>query len=108
MLAAAIKTLQTRDMVEGHHAVTRPEARDPGADRSHRAGGLVPEDARRLEQVVLDLLQVRITDAASFHPNEDFARADSRRRNFLHLNRTLASIHGRVHGLRYGAHLLAS
>src|ERR1019366_1765449 len=105
VVASTVETFQARDMVEGHHAVALLETGDPGTGSGHRAGGFVPVDARRLEQVVLDLLQVGMADAASFHANEDFARADPRRWNFLHLNRTLASIHGRVHGFRYGAHL---
>ena len=41
---------------------------------SNRARRFVPVDAGRREQVVFDLLEVGVTDAATVHPHEQFAR----------------------------------
>ena len=43
--------------------------------RDH-AGRLMPVDSGRREQVVFDLLEIGVADAAGFHANQDFAGAD--------------------------------
>ena len=67
-----------------HHAIARPELGDAAAHRGHHAGGLVPVDARRRQQIVFDLLQIGVADAASFHADQNLAGADRRRRDLLH------------------------
>ena len=63
-------------MVEDDDAVAGLEFRDVGAHVRDHARGLMAVNARRGEQVVFDLLEIGVADAAGFHADEDFARAD--------------------------------
>jgi hypothetical protein len=88
-----------------HHAVAGSEFRDARAYRRYHAGRLVPVDPRWREQVMLDLLQVGVADAARLDPNQKFPRSNKRRRNFFYLNHAGPTIYGSVHGLRYRTRL---
>ena len=88
-------------MVERYHAVSRFVLSHPGPYCGDYSGGLVAIDARGLEEVVLDLFQIRVANTARFHTNQDFAWADRRRGNLLHRDHTLSAVHGSVHGYWY-------
>ncbi len=67
------------------------------AARRHHAGGFVAENARRREQVVLDLLQVGVADAASLHAHQHLSRADLGNRHTLHFNASIPRVDRCVH-----------
>jgi len=79
----------------------RPVFRDAGAHRRHNSGGFVPVHPRRRQQVVLDLLEVGVTDATSFHPYQNLATPDGGRGDLLDADHALAAIDGCVHSLGY-------
>ena len=89
-------------MVKCHNAITRAELVDARTDFGHHAGGFVPINSRRFEQVVLDLLQIGIADSTGLHPHQDLAGADLGRRNLFHVNDARAAINGGVHGIGNG------
>src|SRR5208283_1589636 len=103
-LMLAIKTILARNVMEGHHAVPRAKLLDLGPHAGHHARRLMAENAWRHQQVVLDLLQVRMADAAGLHPNQDFAWPDFGRGNFLDLHQALSAVHGGMHSGGYGVH----
>ena len=50
----------------------------------HHARRLMPKNAGRSQQIVFDLLQIGVADAARLHAHQDFPWADARGRNGLH------------------------
>jgi hypothetical protein len=65
------------------------------------AGGLVAVDAGRREQVVLDFLQIGMTDTTGFDADEKLAGTDGGGFDALDSYSAVADIDGRSHGVRY-------
>ncbi len=97
--AMAVKTVQAGNVVEGHHAVAGFEFGNARAHGGHHAGGFMPINARRRQQVVFDLLEVGMADSAGFHADQNFAGPNGRSGNLFDGDDTLASINRRVHGV---------
>ena len=57
-------------------------------------------DARRRQQVVFDLLQIGVADAAGFHANQQSRRGRSRAWGPARRHHALALVHSGVHGCR--------
>ena len=72
----------------------------PRSDRGDHARRLMPENPRRREQVVLDLLEIGVADPAAFHPDQQFSGPDGGRGYRFHRNRAVAGIHGGLHRWR--------
>jgi hypothetical protein len=64
-------------------------------------GRFMAVDARRRKQIVLNLFEIGVADAAGFHPYEDFIRRNGRRLDVLHRNPPAPGIDGGPHVLRY-------
>jgi hypothetical protein len=71
--AIAVEAVATRYVVENDHAIARGIFRNPIADGCNDAGSFVAVDPRRREEVVLDFLQIGMTNAAALHSNQNFA-----------------------------------
>jgi len=67
--------------VEDNDTVARFKIAYAAAHARHYAGSLVPVDPRRRQQVVLDLLQIGVADAASLHAHQQLTGADFGRRD---------------------------
>ena len=86
--------------MEHHHAVAYLKVVHPGAGGHYGTGSLVPEDARRSEQVGSNLFYVGVANAANGHPHEHFAGPDPGTRHLLQVHATLPAINGCLHLLR--------
>jgi len=86
--------------MEGNDPITRGESGDPGASGGYHARCLVTVDARPGQQVILDLLQVGMTDTTGFDTDQDFPWTDSRGSDFLDLNGLVSHVNRRFHGSR--------
>ena len=62
------------------------------------------EDPGRREQVVLDLLEIGVTDAAAFHLNQQFAGANSGGGHLLHRYPAVAGVNRGSHGRGRGGY----
>src|SRR4029077_17092851 len=99
--AEAVETCHARDVMEDHHAVAPLEIANAFADLRHNACGLMAVDSRRSEKIVLDLLQIGVTDAAGFHAYEDLPSRYARSGHVLNGDDGSPFIHGGAHGPRY-------
>ena len=75
-------------------------ASTPAPTARHHSGRFMAVNARRRQQVVFDLLQIGVADAAGFHPDQDLARPDGGRGDLLDATTLCAAIYGGMHGLR--------
>ena len=96
-LPLAVEAVAAGDMVEGYHPVAGREPRYPLAHADHDTGRLVAEDSRRRQQVVLHLLQVRVTDAAGLHTDQQLAGANFRNGQLLDAYRAVAPVYSGPH-----------
>ena len=85
-----------------YYPVARFEPAHVAAGAHHRPCYLMTIDARRRQKVVFDLFQVGVTDAASFHADQNLARTDFRDGYLFHGNNTPAFVHSGVHSGRDG------
>ena len=97
------KTVQTRDMVKGDNTVSGSERLNPGSNRHYLSGRLMPVDTGRGQQVVLDLLEVGVADAAALHSHQKFARSNDGYGDRLDAHSAVALVDGSVHGVTGGA-----
>ena len=58
---------------------------------------------RSRQQIVLDLFQIGVTDAAGLDADQHFAGTDLRRRNTFDVDGLLTQIHGGLHRCRHGS-----
>lgn len=79
----AVETIQARNVMKDDDAIADGIAANAGADRGHHAGRLMAVDARRLEQIVFNLLKIGVADTAALDPDEQFAGTDFGGRNRL-------------------------
>ncbi len=100
-LAPAIEAFQAGDVMKCHHPVARPVFRDARPHRRHNSSRFVTVHPRRRQQVVLDLLEVGVTDATSFHPYQNLATPDGGCGNLLNADHALPAIDGCVHSFGY-------
>jgi len=84
-------------VVKGSDVITGPELRHSGTCLYHHSGGLVTVDARRRQEIVFNLFEIRVANTARLYGDEDFARADIRDRDGLDSNRTVAAINSSAH-----------
>ena len=96
-LAPAIEAFAARNVVKHHHPVAGMKARDAGAHRRDHAGGFVAVNPGRLQQVIGDLLQIRVADAARLHADQDLPRTNLRDGNRFHFHASGAAIHRGLH-----------
>ncbi len=87
--------------MEENHAIAGRVFRHSLADGNDDTGRFVTIDTRRRKQVVLDLLEIGMTDAAGFHANKQLARPDDRRVDALDSDLAVSGINGCPHGARY-------
>jgi len=71
-------------MVEDDYAAAHRESAHFPARCGDYAGGFMAEDARRRQQVVFDLFEIGVTDAAALDADQQFARAYGRRWDRFH------------------------
>ncbi len=64
--------------MEGEHAVAGFEFGYVRAHCGHHARGFMSIDAGRRQQIVFDLLEIGVADAASLHADQNFAAAQWR------------------------------
>src|SRR3954447_11179375 len=88
-------------MMKRNYPVSALELSNTAAHSSHHSRSFMPIYAGRSEQVILDLLQVGVTDAAGLHANQDFPRADGWRRNLFNADHAATPVDRGVHGFRY-------
>ena len=65
--AFAIKAIAARDVMECNDTIARSEFCHTRTGAHDNPGSLVTEDARRRQQVVLDLFEVGVADPAGLH-----------------------------------------
>ena len=70
--------IEARDVMKEAHPIPNRIAVHPLSDFGHDSCGLVAVDPRAGQQVILDLLQVSVADAASLDPDEQFAGTNRR------------------------------
>jgi hypothetical protein len=99
-LTLAVEAASAGNVVKGYHPIAGFELGDAAADRSHHTRGFVSVYARRCQQVVFDLFQIGMADAAGLNTNEDFPRPDAGRRDLFQLDHAGAAIDRGMHGLR--------
>jgi hypothetical protein len=68
-LSRAIEAVTARNVVKHNHAVAGPVFPDARAALRYNPGGLVTVNARRRQKIVLDLLQIGMTNPASLYAN---------------------------------------
>src|SRR5579871_2992962 len=93
----AIEALLAGNMVKHDHAVAGCVTRDARADGGDHPRCFMPIDAGRCKQVVRDLLEVGVADAACFDTNQYLAWADLRDGNGFYLDSARAFIDRRLH-----------
>ena len=98
---AAVKTIAARNMMERNHPISGSEASNARSSGSDNAGRLMPENSRCWEQIVFNLFEIRMANAAALDTNQQFARANLRSGNVLYRNATVPDIHCGLHLLRY-------
>jgi hypothetical protein len=87
--------------MESDYPITHFELFDAGANLHDRPCQLVAEDLRRIDEPVLDFLDVRAADSAGGDAEEDFSLADFRNGKSLDNHAALPAIDA-------GAHLSAA
>jgi hypothetical protein len=81
--------------METYDTVSDAPVLDRNAHSSNGASYFVPENLRRGDEAVLDLLDIGAADAAGGHSDQDFAGRDSRDRNGFKGYASLAAVnHG--------------
>src|SRR5581483_6266710 len=103
-LALTVETIPARNVMERYHAVARAKSGNAAAHRRDHPCCLMSIDARRLEEVVLDLFEVRMANAARFDTNQEFARTDRWSWDFLNVDNAASTVNRGVHSRRYGDH----
>jgi len=99
--AAAVETRHTGDVVEDHHAIANREIADTFTDLRHNARSLMTVDAWGSEKIVLDFLQIGVTDTAGFHAHEQLTRANLRSGHDFNRDDGLPLVHGGAHDPGY-------
>ena len=87
-------------MMKRNHSISALELSNTDAHRGHDAGGFMSVNAGRSQQVVLDLLQIGVTDSAGFDANQDLAGTDGWRWDLFNVYHAAAAINGGMHGFR--------
>jgi hypothetical protein len=87
-------------MVEDRHAIADLKIANTGADLGYDSSGLMAVDTGGSEEIVLDLFEIGVTNAAGFHAHEDLTRADSRSGYILNGDDRSAFVYGGGHGRR--------
>lgn len=95
--ALAVEAFTAGDVMEDNDAVAGFDARDPGSDTGHYTRGLVSVNAWGSEQVVFDLLEIGMADAAGFDADKDFAGTDFGGADGIDRNEGVAAIDGGLH-----------
>ena len=65
---------------------------------SNNTRRLMPVDAGCRQQVILNLLEISVANAAGFHPDQHFTIANGWGIHRLDSNTTVAQVHGCLHG----------
>src|SRR3974390_1073733 len=71
-LFTAIKTASAGDVMKDDHAITRSVLRNTRTHGRDNACGFVPVYTRCGQQIVFDLFQIRMANAARLHADENF------------------------------------
>jgi hypothetical protein len=95
-------------MVEDHNAIAYFKFPDTGADLGYDSGGFMAVNAGGSEEIVLDLLEIGVANAAGFHAHQDFTGADSRSGYILNGDDGSAFVYGGGHGRRNSVRRLDS
>jgi len=93
----AIEALHARDVMKDQNSVAGLEILNFLADGRNFAGCFVSIYPRRRQQIVLNLLQIGMTDAATVDFYEYFSWSDLRHGNRLDADSALARVNGRPH-----------
>ena len=83
--------------METDDAVTFLPLAHSGTDGGDGAGNLMPEYLRRLDEAMLNFFEVRTANAASCHPDQNFAFGYFRDRDKLRAYAAWAAIHPGAH-----------
>ncbi len=95
--ALAVEAAAARNVVEADDAIAGLELRYAAADLHDGARKLVPQNLRRLNESVVNLLDVRSANAACRHAEQDFALANLRNRHGFDDHAALAAVDARAH-----------
>src|SRR5262249_52136390 len=82
--AAAVEASPAWDVVKDHYAIARRKAFHALSHLRHHTGGLMPVDPRRRQQIVFNLLEIGMADAAGFDAHQNLAGPDLGSRDVLH------------------------
>src|SRR5208282_1763107 len=93
----AVEAVAARNVVEADDAIAGLELRYAAADLNDGSRKLVPQNLRRLNESVVNLLDVRSANAACRHAEQDFALANLRNRNGLDNHAALAAVDAGAH-----------
>jgi hypothetical protein len=96
-LSLAIKTGTARDVVEADHTVAGFKFRDAAPGFNYGASKLVPQNLRRRDETVMNLLNICATNAASGYAEKKFALSDFRNRHRFYRYTAFAAINARAH-----------
>ncbi len=86
-----------------HDAIAQLPFCDAGTHGHHGAGNFMPENLRRGDKSVLNLLDIRAANSARRHTNQHFSGADGRHRNVFHNHASLAAVDSCPHRRRDGS-----
>jgi hypothetical protein len=92
-LAEAIETFSAWNVMKNYYSVSRMKPGNTAACIHHNTGRLMSVNTRRWKEVILDLLEIGVTDTAALNSNEYFIGADRGSWDHAHFNLALACIH---------------
>jgi hypothetical protein len=98
----AIEAVAAGNVMEANDPIARVEFLDTAPDRNDRSSQLVPQNLRRLDEPIVNLLDVGAADATSGYTEKNFALADVGYGNGLDNHASFAAVHTRAHVSRHG------
>jgi hypothetical protein len=87
-------------MVKNNYAIAGRVFGHALTNGGHYARDFMTVNARRREQIVLDLFEIGVANPATLHADQHFARPDGRRLNRLNGDAAVSKIDGGLHGAR--------
>jgi hypothetical protein len=87
-------------MVKGDNPISPLKPGHTATDCGHDPSGFLAVDSGRRQQIVLDLFQIRVTDPAGLHTDQNFAGTYDRSGNLLDFDHAVPAIDRGVHHFR--------
>jgi hypothetical protein len=102
VLMSAVKAIQARNVVKQANSIARGKLLNTLTDFGDDARRLMPIDTGCRQQVMLDLLEIGMADAADFNAHQDLARPDFRHADLLNGDPPVALVDSRAHRRFHG------